>query len=55
MARAYLAAVLWTTGCPDASRARGDESRALADELGEPICGTAAAPGRAASRRASSG
>ena len=37
MALAYLAAVLWTTGHPEESRARSDESLALAEELAEPM------------------
>jgi predicted ATPase len=37
MARAYLASVLWTTGQPEESRVRSDESLALAEELGEPM------------------
>jgi predicted ATPase len=37
MALAYLAAVLWTTGHPEESRVRSDESLALAEELAEPM------------------
>jgi adenylate cyclase len=37
MARAYLAQVLWTTGYPEESRVRSDESLVLAEELAEPM------------------
>jgi class 3 adenylate cyclase/predicted ATPase len=37
MALAYLASVLWTTGHPEESLVRSDESLALAEELAEPM------------------